>query len=119
MAVFKAYDIRGTVPDQLDAALSYAIGRATARFVGAERLVVGRDARTHSPELCAALIRGIRDEGVSVDDIGLVATPMLYYAVAELDAGGGIMVTASHTSRRFSSLSGSASWLGNVPSGSK
>ena len=101
VAVFKAYDIRGTVPDQLDAGLSYAIGRATARFVGARRLVVGRDARTHSPELCAALIRGILDEGVSVDDIGLVATPMLYYAVAALGAGGGIMVTASHNPGRY------------------
>ena len=94
MAVFKAYDIRGTVPDQLNADLAYGVGRATARFIGADRLVVGRDARSHSPELCAALIRGIGDEGVSVDDVGLVATPMVYYAVSALGAGGGIMAAA-------------------------
>lgn len=101
LAVFKAYDIRGTVPDQLNADLAYGVGRATARFIGADRLVVGRDARAHSPELCAALIRGICDEGVSVDDVGLVATPMVYYAVTALGAGGGIMVTASHNPAEY------------------
>jgi phosphomannomutase len=101
LAVFKAYDIRGTVPDQLNADLAYAVGRATARFIGADRLVVGRDARPHSPELCSALIRGITDEGVSVDDVGLVATPMVYYAVVALGAGGGIMVTASHNPAEY------------------
>jgi phosphomannomutase len=101
LAVFKAYDIRGTVPDELDADLAYAVGRATARFIGADRLVVGRDARPHSPDLCSALIRGITDEGVSVDDVGLVATPMVYYAVGALRAGGGIMVTASHNPAEY------------------
>jgi phosphomannomutase len=101
LAVFKAYDIRGTVPDQLNVELAYGVGRATARFIGADRLVVGRDARSHSPGLCAALIRGILDEGVAVDDIGLVATPMVYYAVAALAAGGGIMVTASHNPAEY------------------
>jgi len=101
LAVFKAYDIRGTVPDQLDAGLAYAVGRATARFIGADRLVVGRAARPHSPELTDALIRGITDEGVSVDDVGLVATPMVYYAVVALGAGGGIMVTASHNPAEY------------------
>lgn len=101
MAVFKAYDIRGTVPDQLNAELAYAVGRATARFIGGDRIVVGRDARPHSPELCEALIRGILDEGVDVDDIGLVATPMLYYAVAELASAGGIVVTASHNPAEY------------------
>jgi len=96
LAVFKAYDIRGTVPDQLNEELAYAVGRATARFIAGRRLVVGRDARTHSPQLCDALIRGILDEGVAVEQIGLVATPMVYYAVTELGADGGIMVTASH-----------------------
>lgn len=94
--IFKAYDIRGIVPDQLDAEKAYGIGRATARFFEADTIVVGRDARTHSPELCEALIEGIRDEGVNVIDIGLVSTPMLYFAVDQLDADGGVMVTASH-----------------------
>jgi phosphomannomutase len=101
LAVFKAYDIRGTVPDQLDADLAYAIGRATARFVGADRLAVGRDARSHSPELCDALVRGITDESVGVVDLGLVATPMVYFGVADLGLGGGIMVTASHNPAQY------------------
>jgi phosphomannomutase len=101
VSIFKAYDIRGIVPDQLDAKLAYAIGRATAHFIGAEFLVVGRDARSHSPELVEALIRGILDEGVSVTDLGLVATPMLYYAVDDLAAGGGVMLTASHNAGQY------------------
>lgn len=96
MKIFKAYDIRGTVPDQLDAAIAYRIGRAAARFLAVDRIVVGRDARTHSPELRDALVRGLRDEGANVIDLGLVATPMLYFAVDHTGAGGGIMITASH-----------------------
>lgn len=96
MALFKAYDIRGIVPDELDDAKAYAIGRATAHFVGDGPIVVGRDARVHSPSLTAALIDGICDEGISVVDVGLVATPMLYFGVSSLDAAGGVMVTASH-----------------------
>ena len=94
--IFKAYDIRGIVPDQLDDDAAYAIGRATAHHFEADDIAVGRDARTHSPELTEALITGIRDEGVDVVDLGLISTPMLYYAVDHLAVGGGIMVTASH-----------------------
>jgi len=101
LAIFKAYDIRGVVPSELDAEIAYGIGRATARFLGARELVVGRDARSHSPELCQALIRGVTDEGVSVIDLGLAATPMVYFAVAETGAGGGIMVTASHNPAEY------------------
>jgi len=105
MAIFKAYDIRGLVPEELDSALAYGIGRASAAHFkaeyGARRIAVGRDARTHSPELADALIRGIRDEGVDVDSIGVVATPMLYFAVEELAADAGIMVTASHNPGRY------------------
>jgi len=94
--IFKAYDIRGIVPDQLDEDAAYAIGRATAHHFEADEIAVGRDARTHSPELAESLIGGILDEGVDVVDLGLVSTPMLYYAVDHLDVGGGVMVTASH-----------------------
>jgi phosphomannomutase len=94
--IFKAYDIRGTVPDQLDAALAYRIGRAAARHLAVETIVVGRDARTHSPELRDALVAGLCDEGAEVIDLGLVATPMVYFAVDHLAAGAGIMLTASH-----------------------
>ncbi len=101
MAVFKAYDIRGTVPDQLDAELAYRVGRATARFLAARSLAVGRDARSSSPELFAAIVKGVCDEGVDVIDLGLVSTPMLYYGVERLGAGGGIMITASHNPAQY------------------
>jgi phosphomannomutase len=101
MPLFKAYDIRGVVPDELDAAIARRIGAATAHFIGASSLVVGRDARSHSPDLFKALVEGIVGQGVDVIDIGLVATPMLYLAVDHLDAGGGIMITASHNPARY------------------
>jgi phosphomannomutase len=96
MALFKAYDIRGIVPDELDAKKAYAIGRATAHFIADGPIAVGRDARSHSPELTDALVDGIRDEGIDVIELGLTATPMLYFGVETLNAAGGIMVTASH-----------------------
>jgi phosphomannomutase len=101
VAIFKAYDIRGVFPDELDAAAAYRIGRATARFLGNGPIVVGRDARTSSPELFAEIVRGVGDEGVDVIDIGLVATPMLYFAVDRLAGAGGIMITASHNPGRY------------------
>jgi phosphomannomutase len=101
MSIFKAYDIRGIVPDELDAALAHRIGRATARHLGAARLAVGRDARTHSPELHAALVRGITEEGVAVVDLGLCSTPMLYFGTESLGTDGGIMLTASHNPGQY------------------
>jgi phosphomannomutase len=101
MPIFKAYDIRGIVPDELDATLAHRIGRATARHLAASRLAVGRDARTHSAELHAALVRGITEEGVDVVDIGLCSTPMLYYATESLGTSGGVMLTASHNPGQY------------------
>jgi phosphomannomutase len=126
VSIFKAYDIRGTVPDQLDADTTYLIGRSAARFLAAETIAVGRDARSHSPELREALVRGIRDEGVDVIDLGLVATPMLYFAVESLGAGAGIMITASHNPAQYNGLKicrehaipvGEASGLKEIESG--
>lgn len=104
MSIFKAYDIRGVYGEELTAADGRRIGRAAARWLGARELAVGRDARPSSPELRAALIDGIRDEGVGVVDLGLVSTPMLYFAVEALGVGGGIMVTASHNPARYNGL---------------
>jgi len=104
LKIFKAYDIRGTVPDQLDETAAYAIGRASAHFIrgkGPGPIVVGQDARPHSPGLAGALIRGILDEGADVQDIGLVGTPVLYFAVEALGAAGGVMVTASHNPAEY------------------
>jgi len=96
MALFKAYDIRGVVPDELDHEKAYAIGRAIGAWLEKGPVAVGRDARTHSPELTTALVDGLRDEGLDVQDLGLVATPMLYFAVGSLGSNAGVMVTASH-----------------------
>ena len=101
MGVFKAYDVRGVVPDELDADLAYRTGRATAGYIGAPNLAVGRDARSHSPELFEALFSGITDQGCDVFDLGLICTPMLYFAVDRLGTGGGVMITASHNPGQY------------------
>jgi len=107
MSIFKAYDIRGLVPEQLSADDAYAIGRATAHFLARFRsgpVAVGRDARPSSPELAAALVRGLTDEGSDVFELGLVSTPMLNFAVDHLRAAGGAMVTASHNPAQYNGL---------------
>jgi len=104
MSIFKAYDIRGTYPDQLDAALARRIGRSFARLLGAKRLVVGQDMRTHSPELADAVSEGIRDEGCDVIRLGLASTPMTYYAIGSLDCDGGLCVTASHNPGQYNGM---------------
>lgn len=101
MPLFKAYDIRGVVPDELDRDRAYGIGRAIAAHLGQGPVAVGRDARVHSPELAGALIDGLLDEGLDVLDLGLVATPMLYFGVEHLGARAGVMVTASHNPGQY------------------
>jgi phosphomannomutase len=95
-AVFKAYDIRGLVPAELTPEIAYRIGRATAAFLGVDSVAVGRDMRISGPALSAALIDGLRDQGVTVTDLGLVSTDTLYFAVGRYGFGGGVMITASH-----------------------
>jgi len=95
-ALFKAYDIRGIVPEELNPDLAYRIGRATAAYLGADEVVVGRDMRVSGPALAAALIDGLRDQGANVTDIGLVSTDTLYFAVGKYGYGAGVMITASH-----------------------
>jgi phosphomannomutase len=104
MSIFKAYDIRGVVPDELRASDVQRIGRAVARWLRGAEIAVGRDARRSSPELAEALIAGIRSEGVGVADVGLCSTPMLYYAVESLGVAGGVMITASHNPARYNGL---------------
>jgi phosphomannomutase len=100
-AAFKAYDVRGTYPDQLDEAGAYAIGRAYVEFLGASTLAVGRDMRTMAPSVADALMRGMTDAGANVEHIGLVGTEVLYHAVASRELDGGIMVTASHNPAQY------------------
>ena len=101
---FKAYDVRGRVPDQLDAALCYQIGQAYAGFVQPKRVAVGRDIRHSSGELQQALIRGLTDCGVEVADIGLCGTEAAYFATFAFRLDGGIMVTASHNPPDYNGL---------------
>jgi phosphomannomutase len=101
---FKAYDIRGQIPNQLNADVAYRIGNATAEYLNADRIVVGRDIRLSSEELSNAVCRGITDAGAEVLDIGLGGTEMVYFATAELSADGGIMVTASHNPADYNGL---------------
>jgi len=97
--IFKAYDIRGVLGSTLDAAIAEQIGRAFGTAVkarGEHYVVIGRDGRLSGPDLSAALAKGLQSTGTSVIDIGMVATPMLYYATHHLAARSGIMVTGSH-----------------------
>ena len=94
--LFKAYDVRGIVPQELNADIAYRIGRALVSFLGTDRVVVGRDMRVSGPKLQTALMDGIRDQGADVIDIGLVSTDTLYFAVGKYDYPAGVMITASH-----------------------
>jgi phosphomannomutase len=93
---FKAYDVRGRIPEELNPESSYAIGRAYADWLKPGRVAVGRDIRLSSAELADALIRGLVDSGVDVIDIGLCGTEGVYFATFSQGLDGGIMVTASH-----------------------
>jgi len=93
---FKAYDVRGRIPEELNPESAYAIGRAYAEWLKPGRVAVGRDIRLSSAELAEALVRGLTDSGVDVVDIGLCGTEGVYFATFSQGLDGGIMVTASH-----------------------
>ncbi len=96
MSIFKAYDIRGIYGEQLTEALAEKIGRAYITYLGAKTVAVGRDMRPHSEPLCEALFNGMMAQGAEVIDLGVVSTPMTYFANGSLKTDGSIMVTASH-----------------------
>lgn len=96
MTCFKAYDIRGRVPDELNEDMAYRIGRACARTLGEGVVVVGYDIRVDSPAFAAAVVRGLNDEGRDAIDIGLCGTEEVYFHTFHRQVAGGIMVTASH-----------------------
>ena len=101
--IFKAYDVRGVVPDDLDADLARGIGAAFAGWSGAPSIVVGRDCRLSSPELAAAIADGATARGVDVVDLGLASTDLLYFASGWLDMPG-IMLTASHNPKQYNGM---------------
>jgi phosphomannomutase len=99
--VFKAYDVRGIYPTELDEEGAYAIGRAYVEHFEPRRVAVGRDMRESAPTMAAALIEGAADAGADVLDLGLVGTEMVYFAVGELELDGGAAVTASHNPKEY------------------
>jgi phosphomannomutase len=103
-SVFKAYDVRGVYPDDIDEEGAYAIGRAYVEHFEPRRIAVGRDMRLSSPSMSAALIDGAVDGGADVLDLGLVGTEMVYFAVGELELDGGVCVTASHNPKQYTGM---------------
>jgi phosphomannomutase len=103
-AIFKAYDVRGTYPDQIDESIAHDIGRAFITYLGAKRIAVSRDMRISSPSLAAAFIDGANSQGANVVDYGLAGTDMLYYAVAAGGFEGGAQVTASHNPKQYNGV---------------
>ena len=101
---FKAYDVRGRVPEDLDEEIAYRIGRAYAAFLEPKTVAVGRDIRLTSDAIAGELIRGLTDSGVDVVDIGIGGTEMVYFATFSYGLDGGIMVTASHNPPNYNGM---------------
>ncbi len=105
LPAFKAYDIRGVVPDELNPDLAYRIGRALAdQLSDAQKICVGYDIRLSGPELSKSLSDGLRDAGVHVVDLGMVGTEMVYFATAHHNLDGGVMITASHNPPQYNGM---------------
>jgi len=101
---FKAYDVRGVYPSEIDEDGAYRIGRAYVEQFSPTQIAVGRDMRTSSPSIAAAVREGAADGGANVLDLGLVGTEMVYFAVGELGLDGGIAVTASHNPKQYTGM---------------
>lgn len=104
LSIFKAYDIRGLYPDELNEEIIYKIAKAFAKFTNAKKIVVGGDNRLSTPSLKDNFIKGLLDSGVDVTDIGTVPTSMVYFACYKLGFEGGAMITASHNPKEFNGI---------------
>src|SRR5499427_4319559 len=102
--IFKAYDVRGTYPDQVNEEGARAIGAAFVAYLNAKRIAVGRDMRLSSPSLADAFTAGATSQGADVVDYGMIATDMLYFAVARDSLDGGVQVTASHNPKQYNGM---------------
>jgi phosphomannomutase len=111
--IFKAYDVRGVYPAELDERVFRDIGRAFVAYLKASRIGVGRDMRISSPALTAAFIEGAREQGADIVDFGMIATDMLYYGVATEQLDGGAQITASHNPKQYNGCK--MVGRGNVP----
>ena len=101
--IFKAYDVRGVVPDELDASIARRIGAAFAVWANLPAILLGRDSRISSPELAAAITEGATSVGVNVVDLGLASTDLVYFASGSLDLPA-VMLTASHNPKNYNGL---------------
>src|SRR5947209_12076682 len=101
--IFKAYDIRGVVPDELDVDTAREIGRAFSVFTGTDRVLVAWDMRRSSADLSAAFIDGVLEQGTDVVALGLTSTDLIYFAAGRLDAPGA-MFTASHNPAQYGGI---------------
>lgn len=104
MGIFKAYDIRGKCPEEINKELAFKIGVVFGKIIEGKRIVIGSDARESSPELKDALMSGLHQTGKEIIDIGLSTTPMFYFAVNKLEGDGGIIITASHLGPEYNGL---------------
>ena len=104
LSCFKAYDVRGRIPDQLNEDIAYRIGRAFAEVIKPKKVVVGHDIRLSSEVIKAAVSNGLRDAGVDVYDIGLCGTEEIYFATSHAEMDGGIAVTASHNPKDYNGM---------------
>jgi phosphomannomutase len=103
-SIFKAYDIRGVYPTEINEDAAYGIAQAYAKFLNAKTVVLGRDVRVSGPSLFQAVAQGLMDHGVNVIDIGVVTTDMMYFAAANYPCDGGITVSASHNPKEYNGL---------------
>ena len=103
-AIFKAYDVRGIYGEDLTDVIAYRIGRAAAQYLNVSQIAVGRDMRLSSPQLAAALIRGITDQGNDAIDLGMTTTDELYFAVGKFSYPAGVMITASHNPGQYNGM---------------
>ncbi len=101
---FKAYDIRGKVPSELNTELAYKIGRAYGNYLNAKKIVIGHDIRKSSVDISNALAKGLNESGSDVIDIGLCGTEMIYFGTTHFSADGGIMITASHNPPEYNGM---------------
>ena len=102
--IFKAYDVRGIYPTELNEEIAYNIGRAFVAFMGVDRVAVGRDMRVSGPAIAGSLMQGMAHQGAEVIDLGLTSTDELYFAVGKFGYPAGVMVTASHNPAEYNGL---------------
>src|SRR5436309_7145836 len=102
--IFKAYDVRGVYPSEINEDAARAIGAAFVAYLQAKRIAVGRDMRLSSPALAAAFVDGATAQGADVTDYGMIPTDMLYFAVARDGHDGGVQITASHNPKQYNGM---------------